>query len=590
MEIALARKKGPKIDLDLLARVRGESPQTEVAGAKPSVPREGESLPSLSLKKPVLANPGESQPVGKTQPASIEPAPSQEETPAASGPSIQEIVARAATDSDLFARTFFPKTVRQESAPFHTEMDAILDDPKARYVNLQVFRGGAKTTKVRIYICKRIAYGLSRTIVYVGASEDKAKTSLEWVKTQIRFNRMYRETFGLKAMKQHWQATDVRISHGPMQFNIAIQVFGITGSIRGTNIDDWRPDLIVVDDVIGDGNSVTPEQRAKITTLILGAVKESLAPRSETPDAKLVIINTPQDYEDLSQRALRDTQFRSARFGCWTAETEDLPIEHQESAWPARWTSEELREEKKAAIARNEYSTFAREMECKLVTLETSAFRPEWLRYFGAGEEEAEPPRNEMWIEYVIDPVAPPSDAQIAKGFIGKDYEAHSVVGRLRGKYYVLETVYNRGHDPSWTAATFFELCNRWAPRKVLVESVAYQRTLTWLLKEAMKRTGKYVAIEPFDDKRKKYFVITQGLKGVLSNGAIYFRRSQTTAISQVVHYPGKNPEGTHDDVVETIARAVMSLQRGFIGEVPENYYNALEYDVPELEYARGAP
>jgi hypothetical protein len=105
-----------------------------------------------------------------------------------------------------------------------------------------------------------------------------------------------------------------------------------------------------------------------------------------------------------------------------------------------------------------------------------------------------------------------------------------------------------------------------------------------------MKRTGKYVAIEPFDDKRKKYFVITQGLRGVLANGALYFRRTQTTALSQVVHYPGKNPEGTHDDVIETIARAVMSLQRGFVGEVPENYYSKLDYEVPELEYERGAP
>lgn len=600
MTLASRPKKGPALNPELLAKLRSEAKETPAVHPRelthslhqPATAEEDETATSSSSALSVE----EAQTrVDRADPSASNdhPLPQESELHQENGLTIKEIVARSAVDSDFFARTFFPKTARQEGAPFHREMDELLDDPSARYVNIQAFRGSAKTTKLRIYMCKRIAYGLSRTIVYVGASEDKAKTSLEWVKNQVSFNALYRKVFGLAPLKKHWQATDIRISHGPMQFNVAIQVFGITGSIRGTNIDDWRPDLIVIDDVIGDDNSATIEQRVKIKRLILGAVKESLAPRSETPDAKMVIINTPQDFEDLSQSALRDPQFKSARFGCWTKETEDLPIEFQESAWPARWTSEELRKEKASAIARNEYSTFAREMECKLVTLETSAFRAEWLRYFGEGEAEPEPPRDEVWVEYVIDPVPPPSDIQIAKGLINKDYEAHTVVGRYKGKYYVLETVYNRGHDPDWTAVTFNELCNRWAPRKVLVESVAYQRTLTWLLRQAMKRTGRYYAIEPFDDKRKKYFVITQGLRGVLANGALYFRRSQGTAISQVIHYPGQNPEGTFDDVIETIARGVMSLERGHPGEVKEGSaegYLFSEKEIPALADWRGAP
>jgi hypothetical protein len=51
----------------------------------------------------------------------------------------------------------------------------------------------------------------------------------------------------------------------------------------------------------------------------------------------------------------------------------------QESSWPERFTSIELRADKKAAIRRNKLSIFAREMECRLVSRETASFRPTWL-------------------------------------------------------------------------------------------------------------------------------------------------------------------------------------------------------------------
>lgn len=504
--------------------------------------------------------------------------------------SVKEVLAHAAVDSLFFCKHFFPETFRQDFAEFHPKIFDILDDPSARYINLQVMRDGAKTTLIRAYMAKRVAYRLSRTILYIGASQDKAKASVGWLKRQIERNKRFAQTFGL-SKGGRWTDEYIEIRHGPEQVTITVIALGITGSVRGINIDDYRPDLIIPDDTIGDDNSATPEQRHKLTQLILGAVKESLSPASETPDAKLVICNTPLDFEDLSQKALRDPQFRSARFGCWTPETEDLPIEMQESSWPERYPTETLRKEKQAAIARNELSVFAREKECRLITPETSAFRAEWLKYFGPEEGEPEPPRHELWVELVIDPVPPPSEIQIAKGLAGKDFEAITAVGRYQNKYYVLETSYNRGHQPNWTVAEVFTLCQRWTPRKILVEAIAYQRTLAWLLREGMKRTGRYYPVEEFADKRKKLDRIKQGLAGPAANGALYVRRSQTTLISQFIHFPGKNPDGTHDDVLETVAIGVASLSRGWVGDAPaDDFYLRAEDNIPALEYVRGAP
>lgn len=572
---AEGRRKGPRVNpLALAAAKAGEVPSPSPAAS---------TTPAPSLPKPQLDQP----------PAEAPNPPAPEVIESAAQPemaSLREILEHAAEDSLFFCKHFFPETFRQDFADFHPLIFDILDDPTARYINLQVMRDGAKTTLIRAYMAKRVAYKLSRTILYIGASQDKAKASVGWLKRQIERNKRFAQTFGL-SKGGRWTDEYLEIKHGPEGVTITVIALGITGSVRGINIDDYRPDLIIPDDTIGDDNSATPEQRHKLTQLILGAVKESLSPASETPDAKLVICNTPLDFEDLSQKALRDPQFRSARFGCWTPETEDLPIELQESSWPERYPTATLRAEKAAAIARNELSVFAREKECRLITPETSAFRSEWLKYFGDGEPENDPPEHERWTEIVIDPVPPPSEIQIAKGLAGKDFEAITAVARWKNRYYTLETVYNRGHQPNWTVATLFEMCNRWRPRKLIVEAVAYQATLAWLIREGMKRTGRYYPVEEFKDKRKKLDRIKDGLAGPAANGALYVRRSQTTLISQFIHFPGKNPDGTHDDVLETVAIGVASLSRGWVGDSPaDDFYLRGEDNIPALEYQRGAP
>lgn len=504
--------------------------------------------------------------------------------------SLDEVVKLGAVDSIFFNQVWFPKTFRQAPALFHPEIYKIIDNPANRYINILVFRDGAKTTILRAYSAKRICYGLSRTILYVAQNETKGKQSVGWLKHQIDTNRQWTTAFGLQKGRP-WSDEHICILHGVEQHKVNVLAFGITGGLRGINIEDWRPDLIVVDDVISDENASTDDQRAKVVDLVLGAIKESLARRTEVPDAKLVILNTPRDFDDLSQRALKDAQFVSAAFGCWTAETVDEDIDHQESSWPAAYPSEELREEKRAAIARNQYSIFAREKECRLVVPEDCAFRVEWLQYFGEpGDAAKEPPLDETWVEMAIDPVPPPTEVQLRSGLRTKDWEAIAVGGRYQGRYFLLDLMRNRGHEPNWTVQMVFELAKRWRVRKIIVESVAYQRVLAWLLKEAMKKTGRYWLVEEFVDKRKKFNRITDGLIGVASEGALFVRRSHEAFITQFTHFPGKNPLGQHDDDLEAVAIVMQSLQKGFVGDVADDWYKSREEAIPELPYYRGAP
>ena len=495
-----------------------------------------------------------------------------------------EAVQLGASDSDFFCRYFFPRTMRQPSPPFHRKMWGLLESNN-RLVNLQVFRGGAKTTFLRLLAAKRIAYGLSKTILYVGKSEGHALRSVKWLRRQIEYNKPFFETFNLRPGKK-WQDVEAEIWHGTEEQPIWIMASGITGSVRGINQEDFRPDLIIIDDVCDEENSATAEQRMKIKNLVYGALIESLAPESEAPNAMIAALQTPLNKEDYSTEALADSAWVSASFGCWTPDTADLPLTQQESAWPERWSNAVLRKDKQAAIDRNQLSLWLREKECKIVSPETSAFRSEWLQRYDLAP-------SPMRCILVIDPVPPPSDLQIAKGLRGKDFEALTVVGTHGGNFYLLDYSLNRGHDPEWTIAEFFRLALLYRPTRVLVEAVAYQRTLAWLLRKAMNHQHKYFVVEEYTDKRSKFDRIVDGLAPVTSNRHLFVKNTQVEFIEQFNNYPAVS----HDDLIETVAVGVSALSGiAWMGDddgAANDVFTDLlaeEKQIPSLEFGLVAP
>lgn len=494
--------------------------------------------------------------------------------------SIEEIVELAAVDSEFFTATFFPRTARQGTPPFHSRIWKRLDSNN-RMVSILVFRGGAKTSLLRIYTAKRIAYALSRTILYIGKSESHAIRSVNWLKNQVETNVPFSHTYGLKPGSK-WQDTESEIEHNVAECNIWMMATGITGSVRGINRDDFRPDLIVLDDVIDDENAGTQEQREKVKTRIYGAVKESLAPRSESPDAKMVMLQTPIHRDDASVQTLSDPEWASERFGIFTPETENLPPSQQVSSWEERYPTEEVRKDKAAAIARNQASVWYREKECRLVNPETTAFRPKWLKYY----EKPQIPAFGARV-LVVDPVPPPSPKEIEEGLVNKDFECIHVVQRTLNDYYSVDYEINRGHDPSWTIATLFTLAEKYNVRKILVESVAYQRTLAWLIRRAMEQRRRFWQVHEFTDQRNKYSKIVDSLNGIAAEGHLYVKKDMTDLISQFEDYPSIS----HDDVLETLALGVAELS-GL--EYDEQMFGdaALDDDQEEIDFslALGAP
>lgn len=489
---------------------------------------------------------------------------------------IAELVKLGAVDNEIYARTFFPKTFRQSSPSFQKEIWRDLDDPSVRNSNQRVFRGAAKTTISRVFSSKRIAYGVSKTILYVGASEGAAARSGAWLRNNVERNKLWSGTFQLSPGRK-WTDTEFEIWHETLKQHIWCLFVGITGNIRGINFDDYRPDLIVCDDILTDENCATLEQRDKVSKLVHGALKKSLAPTIDDPNAKLVMLVTPQHTEDVSSVAKKDPTWKTLEFGCWTDETKDLPVNLQVSRWEERFPTAELRKEKLAAIAINQLSTFTKEMEVKLTSPEQSAFLSSWLRF----NNEPGIIRN-CFNVLSIDPTPPPSDAQLAKGFVGDDFEVIHVWGRRGDNYYLQERRSSRGQTPDWTITNAFELAMKYKVGLWVVESVAYQRTLKWLLEKEMQKRRLFYQILPFVGGNK-YARIRATFAGPASHGHVWVRPEDTPFIEQFETYPSSD----HDDELDAGSIALGALINPFAAAGSDENTLSVVEDFP---IRRGAP
>src|SRR3990167_1444592 len=211
-----------------------------------------------------------------------------------------------------YGKLFFPRTFRQKSPKMHEEMGKALYSHD-RYNAFKVFRDGAKTSLLRVYSSQRIAYALSRTIMYVSVSQQHSMFSLRWMRRQVEFNKRWANTFGLSKGTK-WTDEWMEVKHNLLEdendksqpVTITMLAMGITGQIRGFNPDDFRADLIIVDDVLNEENTATVEQRKKIDDLLFGALFNSLAPASEAPLAKAVFAQTPMNKDDAIERCMKD--------------------------------------------------------------------------------------------------------------------------------------------------------------------------------------------------------------------------------------------------------------------------------------------
>lgn len=135
---------------------------------------------------------------------------------------------------------------------------------------------------------------------------------------------------------------------------------------------------------------------------------------------------------------------------------------------------------------------------------------------------------------------------------ITSDFNAVTVVGMTpKGQAIVLDTIIQRC-TPLELMEKLFQLNERWKPRVIGIEGVAYQKMLKYFVQNEAERRGTYLPIRDLKGstvgKSKDYRI--KGLQPMISTGRLFVHRSQQLLIQQSSDYP----LGQHDDGPDSLS------------------------------------
>jgi hypothetical protein len=140
---------------------------------------------------------------------------------------------------------------------FHYEIDRYFHlDRKENTFVLKIFRGAAKTTLLRFYVLQQILWGNLHYVVWIGANAQKANESVEAIR-DLSLMPNVRKMFGdVRANSNKWSSDEyyhlsntVKFGKQKHTYDGIIQSLGANQPLQGSNISNFRPDLIVLDDV-----------------------------------------------------------------------------------------------------------------------------------------------------------------------------------------------------------------------------------------------------------------------------------------------------------------------------------------------------
>jgi hypothetical protein len=172
-------------------------------------------------------------------------------------------------DPQLFAQNFFPHHTRLQFGLMHRVIFALytrtlrpcpLEQRPARRLAIAAPRGAAKSTlKTLILPIHATLYARERYIVIVSATLKQAQQRLHNIQAEFRTNERLSEVFQ-KELKRKGKWTGKSINLNGVQ----IEVYSAGTELRGISHRQWRPTLILLDDVENSAGARSIQRRDKL--------------------------------------------------------------------------------------------------------------------------------------------------------------------------------------------------------------------------------------------------------------------------------------------------------------------------------------
>ncbi len=448
-----------------------------------------------------------------------------------------------------FFHIYLGRYVKYATADFQREMFEITEDPTIKHAVIVAFRGSGKSTVITSSypIWAVLGTPQKKFILLLSQTQAQARMHLANIKREFETNDILRKDFGpLEEFSDEWGSSSLVLT----KYGARISAASTDQSIRGIRHGEYRPDLVIVDDVEDMMSTKTREGRDKVFKWLMGEV----IPAGDR-DTKMIIVGNLLHEDSLLMRLKQ--RFEDKRLdGIFRAYP--LVDEKGHILWPGKY------EDMKAiALERRKVGddiTWQREYMLKIIPDEDQVIDPAWIQYYDQLPEKTE--ANEYINSFLSVDLAISQSATA-------DYTAivliHLFGYKLEDRrYYIDKTFINRKMSHLETLDTIALMCraldhNDEKRPRVLVEQVQYQAAVIEQLKD---RDIESKGIKIHADKRARL----QLASPLFEQRTVYFPKDRAVApiIQQLVGFGVEK----HDDLADAMSMGLNYIQMNVKWEV----------------------
>jgi len=326
---------------------------------------------------------------------------------------------------------YFPHYVIYEIAPFQKEFFWLTERKDLPIIAIAAFRNSAKSTILNTSQTLWSIMGREQRkfILILSQTQEKAQYHLNNIKKELENNDLLKKDLGpFYEEKGSWGIQSLFIS----KFNAKISIGSLGQSIRGLRHRQYRPDLVVIDDLEDLDSIRTEENRKKTLDWFTGEVM----PCGDR-DTKIVVIGNL-----LREGTVLDCLKQKITSGKLDGVYREYPIidKNEKPLWPGKFpTQEEIEAEKQKAMKENSWQ---REYMLNPIEDRDRIIHPNWIHYY---DEINSNPNDYRYTVISVDPAISEKDYASFTGI---------VVAKVYGygkdlKIYILSNPINKRMDSS---------------------------------------------------------------------------------------------------------------------------------------------
>lgn len=484
-----------------------------------------------------------------------------------------------AFDLEYFGRAYLPHYFIRESPTFHGELDRIWSEGVMKGLNpltdskqisradgcrraIEAPRGHAKSTTFTFKDSMHAAtYGYKHYEIILSDSSDQAEGFLADIKTEFEENAAIKEDFGDLEGKV-WKAQVILLSNGTK-----IEALGAGKKIRGRRHKQWRPDLILCDDLENDENVNTSDQRKKLRNWYYKAVSKAGDTYTDIVyigtllhfDALLANVANNPSYKTSKYRGVISFATHTELWDAWEAIYTDLSnddrqedakeffdqnreemLEGTEVLWEQKLSYYDLMV---IRVSEGEAS-FNSEIQNDPIDPESCTFQEEWFDFYD-DDGKIQPDFSDPKFLFIGS-----NDPSLGKNKKSDTSSIFALAKDLTTGYIYVVIADIAKRKPDQIIADAIENSRRLQRDykrpyyKFGVETVQFQYYFAEIMRQKSAEQGEYLPIEEINSVQNKDARI-QSLQPFVKNGYLKFSKKHKTLLKQMYEYPmGKNDDG----------------------------------------------